>query len=230
MFGIIKSRSLKFVLLVALVILLGVIGGQWAGRWFSASQGLSVSSSAIFSSNDQQLTERFLAQPLQNIGWKDLLTATERELAVKYRQSSELGFQQQMEVMLQASSDKAYQQSLISTDTVAGLDGQSISLSGYIVPVSINEKRQITSFFLVPYFGACIHFPAPAPNQMLYGRVPQGLNHYDINQAYTVEGIISVGMFEDPQGTSAYLIDPVQIKPFAGEPDDVRNHQATNAY
>jgi len=110
-------------------------------------------------------------------------------------------------------------------NTVQGLNNKPVAMNGFIVPVDVNDSREILSFFLVPYFGACIHFPPPAPNQMVYVRTPEGFTLDGSSDAYTVTGLLQVAMFEDPMGTSAYLMDAVDIKPFSGKPDDVRDHE-----
>lgn len=47
------------------------------------------------------------------------------------------------------------------------LNGQSIRIPGYVLPLEITGKR-VTEFLLVPWVGACIHTPPPPPNQILY--------------------------------------------------------------
>lgn len=50
---------------------------------------------------------------------------------------------------------------------VTELSGKEISLVGYVVPLSHDDKA-IYEFLLVPFFGACIHVPPPPANQMVY--------------------------------------------------------------
>jgi len=47
------------------------------------------------------------------------------------------------------------------------LDDKEVRIPGYILPLDI-IGREINTFLLVPYIGACIHVPAPAPNQIVY--------------------------------------------------------------
>ena len=47
------------------------------------------------------------------------------------------------------------------------LDDKEVRIPGYILPLDI-IGRDINTFLLVPYIGACIHVPAPAPNQIVY--------------------------------------------------------------
>ncbi|MGI8935565.1 MAG: DUF3299 domain-containing protein [Phormidesmis sp.] len=62
---------------------------------------------------------------------------------------------------------RAYWQSQ-SQLTNPDLEGQSVQLSSYVLPLSENETQQVNEFLLVPYVGACIHVPSPPPNQMVY--------------------------------------------------------------
>ena len=57
------------------------------------------------------------------------------------------------------------------------LEDKEVKIPGYVLPLDL-VGRDITTFLLVPYIGACIHVPAPAPNQIVYveAEVPwQGL-------------------------------------------------------
>lgn len=47
------------------------------------------------------------------------------------------------------------------------LDGQLVKIPGFMVPLEDNQ-RETTEFLLVPTPQACIHVPAPPPNQMVY--------------------------------------------------------------
>ncbi len=53
-------------------------------------------------------------------------------------------------------------------NVVDDLDGQKIRLPGFMVPFDLTPERQVESFLLVPYFGACIHVPPPPPNQVVF--------------------------------------------------------------
>lgn len=51
---------------------------------------------------------------------------------------------------------------------VEELDGVNVKLPGFIVPLELDGEGKVSEFLLVPYFGACIHYPPPPPNQMVY--------------------------------------------------------------
>ena len=54
------------------------------------------------------------------------------------------------------------------------LDNKNVRIPGFIVPVDFENRQVVTRFLFVPYFGACIHEPAPPPNQTIYAEFEPG--------------------------------------------------------
>jgi hypothetical protein len=54
------------------------------------------------------------------------------------------------------------------------LNNQIVKVPGYIVPLT-DELESFNEFLIVPTPQACIHFPAPAPNQMFYVKTKKNL-------------------------------------------------------
>ncbi len=48
-----------------------------------------------------------------------------------------------------------------------------VRLPGYLLPLEMRGRKAV-EFLLVPYVGACIHTPPPAPNQVVYVVYPEG--------------------------------------------------------
>ncbi|MEO0866913.1 MAG: DUF3299 domain-containing protein [Cyanobacteria bacterium J06642_11] len=65
-----------------------------------------------------------------------------------------------------------------------------IQLSGYVLPLTRNPADQVIDFLLVPYVGACIHVPAPPPNQIIYIQPEQPLDAPGLFTAVTIEGTL----------------------------------------
>ena len=55
-----------------------------------------------------------------------------------------------------------------SSGVVDELNGVQAKLPGFIVPLEVVEEGKVKEFLFVPYFGACIHYPPPPPNQIVY--------------------------------------------------------------
>lgn len=95
------------------------------------------------------------------------------------------------------------------------LDGRTISIPGFIVPLSFDAQRRVTRMFLVPYFGACIHFPPPPPEQMIYVTVPGGLALKSMYDAYTLTGPMKVAVTRNAKlGTAHYSMVAQSAQPY----------------
>jgi hypothetical protein len=93
------------------------------------------------------------------------------------------------------------------------LDGQSVKLPGFIVPLDIGRDGLVSEFFLVPYFGACIHVPPPPPNQIVYVRMNKGIALESIYEAYWITGRMKLQNKTTRLGAAAYHLagDKVEI-------------------
>ncbi len=105
-----------------------------------------------------------------------------------------------------AASDDRYQQALVSTRIVPEMDGKAIRLPGFIVPLEFNDIQVITQFFLVPFFGACIHLPPPPPNQIIFVSYPKGLKLKNFYDPYWISGILKTSVTENDMTIAAYTM------------------------
>ena len=173
-------------------------------------------------------TEQFRGDTeFESVEWQNLIPDEERQLFEKYQTSNKASLgalQDRFLKTLQAANDDAYQSALVSMNTVSELNGRAVVISGFIVPIDFHDNQDPHSLFIVPYFGACIHFPPPPPNQMLFAQIQEGFSQFDLNQAYTLEGVIETGLFEDPMGTAAYILRVKSIRKYYGQPDTFRDH------
>ena len=86
------------------------------------------------------------------------------------------------------------------------LEGKEIRIPGFVVPLELDEEGNVTEFFLVPYFGACIHVPPPPPNQMLYVRMKHGIKLDSMYSAYWITGKLSARTRTTRLGAAAYTL------------------------
>ena len=94
------------------------------------------------------------------------------------------------------------------------LDGQVVKLPGFIVPLELDDNGKVTEFFLVPYFGACIHVPPPAPNQMVYVTLKQGLQLDSMYAAFWVTGRMTAKGKSTRLGAAAYGIAATKLEEY----------------
>ncbi|MDJ0750025.1 MAG: DUF3299 domain-containing protein [Woeseiaceae bacterium] len=66
------------------------------------------------------------------------------------------------------SLEKEFSTPTYSADVVDELNGVQAKLPGFVVPLELSGAGKVKEFLLVPYFGACIHYPPPPANQIVY--------------------------------------------------------------
>lgn len=110
----------------------------------------------------------------------------------------------QIQNTIAADSDDRYRQALASTRIIAEMDGQAIRIPGFIVPLEFDDEQTITQFFLVPFFGACIHVPPPPPNQIIFVNYPKGLKLDDLYDPFWISGVLKTSQVENKMATAAY--------------------------
>lgn len=206
---------------------LGFAMGKLFEVYWPTLKQLAFGPQIVYSDSSISLRENIRNKQVQAITWQSLLPAYERELIMKYQPTQAKTVSDLTEQVLrsiEASSDKSYQNAMVSTNTVDHFDGSHVALSGFVVPIEFHVDNTPSLVFLVPYYGACIHFPPPPPNQIVFARLAPGFKNFDITQAYQFEGQLQQGMFEDQLGTSAYTIEVALISIFDGQPDDLWSH------
>ena len=108
--------------------------------------------------------------------------------------------------------DKNLPAVMYSSKTVGALNGQSIRIGGYPVPLESDSRGRSTLFFLVPYPGACIHVPPPPPNQIMLVRYPQGITLDDIYAPLWVEGVLKIEPVSNELADAAYALDAGRVR------------------
>lgn len=194
---------LRLLLPTIIILKLGLLAASWAIS--SEDKAQSPSSTIVKKLNNPS------ASTFKTIDWDSLIP--EEDLNALLNPPNYLDqleddiFEDQIAEQLQIDFDSAiddrYQQALVSTKIIQGLDGQSVRIPGFVVPVEFDEES-ITEFFLVPYFGACIHSPPPPPNQIIYVHAPDGLQLNTLYDPFWISGILNTTLVENYMATSAY--------------------------
>lgn len=108
---------------------------------------------------------------------------------------------------------KAMKEAMSSAPVVPEMDGKMVRIPGFVVPLS-EEGAKITEFFLVPFFGACIHVPPPPSNQMIHVSFEPGTNVENLYDAVWVTGKLTISTVAHDLGTAGYVMDAFQIEPY----------------
>ncbi len=127
----------------------------------------------------------------------------------------------QVRQAIEQAADSAYQKALVSTDVRPELNETKVRIPGFMVPLEFNDKQQVTEFFVVPYFGACIHVPPPPPNQLIHVVYPKGFKLQDLYMPFWFQGVLKTEIFSKDVGTgkavSAYSMQVATIDDYEEE-------------
>jgi hypothetical protein len=94
----------------------------------------------------------------------------------------------------------------------SGLDGQNVSIGGYVVPLDF-EATTVKEFLLVPFVGACIHVPPPPANQIIYVKADKGFEIGGQFDPVTVTGKISTASAFTGLADAGYTIVAETVEP-----------------
>ena len=107
-----------------------------------------------------------------------------------------------------------WHRALQSTNIRAEFNGQKVRIPGYIVPLEFDDQQVVTEFFLVPYYGACIHLPPPPPNQLILGKSSHGVMLETIYDPFWIEGTLLTEVNKNDVATSAYRMVVDRVIPY----------------
>ena len=91
------------------------------------------------------------------------------------------------------------------------LDGEVVKIPGFMVPLE-DEAQSVTEFLLVPSPQACIHVPAPPPNQMVYVKMKRG-TEAAIGPIW-VYGKLNITTKKSIHGDSSFELTGERIEPY----------------
>lgn len=100
--------------------------------------------------------------------------------------------------------------------TIAAVLGYKVKLPGYVVPMETDGKGRMTSFFFVPFFGACIHVPPPPPNQIVFARLSQPIPTPEVWEPYWLKGILQEETTQSGLAGSAYVMSQAALAGYEG--------------
>ncbi|MDR1309730.1 MAG: DUF3299 domain-containing protein [Deltaproteobacteria bacterium] len=85
------------------------------------------------------------------------------------------------------------------------MDSKSLKIPGFVVPLDF-EKEKVDEFFLVPFFGACIHVPPPPPNQIVLVRLREPIEGLGVMEVVWVYGRLRVERVSTDLGRAGYSL------------------------
>jgi hypothetical protein len=104
------------------------------------------------------------------------------------------------------------QDAWVHAPTRADLEGLSVQLSGYVVPLDFG-RGGVRDFLLVPYAGACIHTPPPPSNQIVHVIAAERVKGLKTMDTVTVGGQLGIERMETELGASGYVLKASHVAP-----------------
>jgi uncharacterized protein len=93
------------------------------------------------------------------------------------------------------------------------LSETKVKIPGFVVPLVVDDTGVVSEFFLVPYFGACIHVPPPPPNQIVYVKLAGGgVRLGSQEDAYWVTGTLHTQVNGNSLAKAAYTLDASKME------------------
>ncbi|MFZ2301282.1 MAG: DUF3299 domain-containing protein [Gallionella sp.] len=93
------------------------------------------------------------------------------------------------------------------------MNGARVSIPGFIVPLE-QVRHQITEFLLIPYYGGCIHVPAPPTNQIIHVFPVKPLTGRKSMDSVMISGVLETIPSETRMGNAGYRMKAEVIVPY----------------
>ncbi len=153
--------------------------------------------------------------PFQTITWLDLIPEDDLtqlmnppDYVLELEDGSELDtIESELANTAPIDENDPYQRALTSTRVIEQMNGKSIRIPGFVVPLEFTEGKLVKDFFLVPYFGACIHEPPPPPNQIILVSSAKGIVQDTLYQPYWISGILTTKVVKNEMAKAAYVLE-----------------------
>ncbi|MDX1678190.1 DUF3299 domain-containing protein [Arsukibacterium sp.] len=107
-----------------------------------------------------------------------------------------------------------WQQILQSAKVKEEFNNTKVRIPGFIVPLEFDDQQNVTSFFLVPYFGACIHVPPPPPNQIIFVSGAKNLKADMIYSPFWISGTLTTTPMSHDLANAAYSLKADSVEEY----------------
>lgn len=142
------------------------------------------------------------SQPL-NLQWQDLIPQSEKDLYQK------IGLAQLNGEEIDFDESQFGQ-------TRAELNDTLIRIPGFVIPLQ-SDAETVTELLLVPFYGACLHVPAPEPNQIIYVKFAEGAPLPEMWEVVYVQGLLKTQSNSHELAQTGYLMQATKIEKYLQE-------------
>jgi hypothetical protein len=135
------------------------------------------------------------------ISWRDLMPVEELEALAALSEGRD-----DPSLMSRFAGESPVANQMGTFNVVEDLAGAVVRMPGYILPLDYAEQGSAREFLLLPYHGACVHYPPPPPNQIVYLRSPEPITYASIWEPVWVEGRMEVERVDTDLAAAAYTM------------------------
>ena len=143
------------------------------------------------------------AEQTKEIDWLELMPAEDLYL-----------LENMPEVEHEGDGPAALPDEIMTGRVVPEMGGTSGRIPGFVVPLKTTQDMRILEFFLVPYYGACIHVPPPPPNQIIHVKYKKGFKLEALYDPVWIEGTLEIERTENGIASSSYSIIAADVTPY----------------
>jgi hypothetical protein len=147
--------------------------------------------------------------PAELLNWRDLLPDGELEMLLALEEGT-------VPPTLMSQFQTRRDEQMGTFNVVDELDGLIVRMPGYILPLDYAERGQAREFLFLPYHGACIHYPPPPPNQIVYLRSAEPVRFSQLWEPVWVEGRMEIQRVETDLADAAYAMAVRSVRPYDG--------------
>ena len=147
--------------------------------------------------------------PAETLSWRDLMPEDELAALESLNDGSA-----DPSLMAQFTGQSPVDDQMGTFNAVADLDQLMARMPGYILPLDYATQGQAREFLLLPYHGACVHYPPPPPNQIVYLRSPEPIAFNSLWEPVWVEGRMQIQRMDTDLAASAYAMTVRSVSPY----------------
>ncbi|MCC5995419.1 MAG: DUF3299 domain-containing protein [Oceanicaulis sp.] len=162
-------------------------------------------------SDHASLTPVDPSAPAELLSWTDLIPEDELEAMQALNEG-----RRDPSLMSRFLSEGLVEGQVGTFNVVEDLDGLIVRMPGYLLPLDYVERGVSHEFLFLPYHGACIHTPAPPPNQIVYLRSIEPIRFNALWEPVWVEGRMQIERVDTELAAIAYSMTARSVKPYRG--------------
>ena len=147
--------------------------------------------------------------PAETLSWRDLMP--EEELAALEALNEGTA---DSSLMARFTGQSPVAEQMGTFNAVEDLDQLMVRMPGYILPLDYATQGEAREFLLLPYHGACVHYPPPPPNQIVYLRSPEPIEFTSLWEPVWVEGRMEIQRIDTDLAASAYAMTVRAVTPY----------------